>query len=300
MPLQNIKASKKGHLPPGRTINTLTLDNQSHSEEVTNESDDETAESSEEIDEWFEEDYEVDLLAIAMVNPVEEEEEEITPKRDEPAASANPTQTGSSEVKISNKWFTFDDITPSRYTERLNKFGAWIETTMANPNLLSRQVLADFINRMTENLREWVNNLSEYERMQLINSTSSQFLGILHQELLGDITIIQKRNSQEYFEMKCCSLNRKDLEKHYKRMAAKYYPLGGNNNSPLKQVFMASLSDELQLELQWMMMTLCKEVAATTIGEIYLLALAALDKLCEQQQMFKWLNQNSSKLRSMQ
>ncbi|QHO48460.1 polyprotein [Arachis hypogaea] len=97
--------------------------------------------------------------------------------------------------------------------------------------------------------------------------------------------------------MKCCSLNRKDLEKHYKKMAAKYYPLGGNNNPSLKQVFIASLPDELQPELHRMMMALRKEVATTTIGEIYQLALAALDKLCEQQQMFKQLSKNSSKLK---
>ncbi|QHN88716.1 polyprotein [Arachis hypogaea] len=97
--------------------------------------------------------------------------------------------------------------------------------------------------------------------------------------------------------MKCCSLNRKVLERHYKKMVAKYYSLGGNNNPPLKQVIMAFLSDELQPELQWMMMALRKEVATTTIGEIYQLALAALDKLCEQQQMFKQLNKNSGKLK---
>ncbi|QHO48456.1 polyprotein [Arachis hypogaea] len=265
---------------------------------INEESEEETTETSEETDDWSEEDYKADLSAIAMVNPVEEEEEEgITSERDEPTTSSSRTQTGSFEVKTSNKWFTFDDIQPARYRERLNEFSAWIETTMANPNLTSSQVLADFINWMTGNLREWVNNLSEYERLQLINGTSSQFLGIIHQEFLGDITIIQKRNSQEYFEMKCCSLNRKDLEKHYKKMAAKYYPLGGNNNPPLKQVFIASLPDELQPELHRMMMALRKEVATTTIGEIYQLALAALDKLCEQQQMFKQLSKNSSKLK---
>ncbi|QHO08450.1 polyprotein [Arachis hypogaea] len=136
---------------------------------------------------------------------------------------------------------------------------------------------------MTGNFREWINNFSEYERLQLINSTSPQFLGVLHQEFVGDIIIIQKRNSQEYFEMKCCSLNKKDLEKHYKRMAAKYYPLGENSNPPLKQVFMTSLPNELQPKLQQMMMTLRKEVTTTTIGEIYQLALAASDKICEQQ-----------------
>ncbi|KAL4294218.1 hypothetical protein AHAS_Ahas18G0206100 [Arachis hypogaea] len=194
------KGIKEGSPAPGRSIYTLTLDNQSHSEEITEESEDETTETNEEVDEGSEENYEADLSAIAMVNPVEEEEEEITSKRDEPEASACHTHTGSAEVKTSNKWFTFDDIPPARYGERLNEFSAWIETTMANPNLTSRQVLADFINRMIGNLGEWVNNLSEYERLRLINGTSSQFLGIIHQEFLGDITIIQKRNSQEYFE----------------------------------------------------------------------------------------------------
>ncbi|QHO48513.1 polyprotein [Arachis hypogaea] len=242
------KGIKEGSPAPGRSINMISLDNQAHSTEINEESEEETTETSEETDDWSEEDYKADLSAIAMVNPVEEEEEEgITSERDEPTASSSRTQTGSFEVKTSNKWFTFDDIQPAR--------------------------------------------------LQLINGTSSQFLGIIHQEFLGDITIIQKRNSQEYFEMKCCSLNRKDLEKHYKKMAAKYYPLGGNNNPPLKQVFIASLPDELQPELHRMMMALRKEVATTTIGEIYQLALAALDKLCEQQQMFKQLSKNSSKLK---
>ncbi|QHO56831.1 polyprotein [Arachis hypogaea] len=290
------KGIKKGSPTPRRSINTLTLGNQSPEEETTEVSED-TTETGEETDKWSEEDYEADLSAIAMVNPVEEEEEEVTFESDEPTTSASHTRTESFEVKTSNKWFTFDDIPPARYRERLNEFSAWIETTMANPNLSSRQVLADFINRMTCNLREWVNNLFEYERLQLINGTSSQFLGIIHQEFLGDISIIQKRNSQEYFEMKCCSLNRKNLERHYKRMAAKYYHLGRNNNPPLKQVFMASLPDELQPELQRMMMTLRKEVATTIIGEIYQLALAILDKLCEQQQMFKQLKKNSGKLK---
>nr|XP_025702627.1 uncharacterized protein LOC112803345 [Arachis hypogaea] len=291
------KSIKEESPAPGRSINMISLDNQAHNTETNEESEEETTETSEGTDDWSEEDYKADLSAIAMVNPVEEEEEEITSERDEPTTSSSRTQTGSFEVKTSNKWFTFDDIPPARYRERLNEFNAWIETTMANPNLTSSQVLADFINRMIGNLQEWVNNLSEYERLQLINGTSSQFLGIIHQEFLGDITIIQKRNSQEYFEMKCCSLNRKDLKKHYKKMAAKYYPLGGNNNPPLKQVFIASLPDELQPELHRMMMALRKEVATTTIKEIYQLALAALDKLCEQQQMFKQLSKNSSKLK---
>ncbi|QHO22949.1 polyprotein [Arachis hypogaea] len=80
---------QEGSPAPGRSIYTLTLDTQSPSEEITEESEDETTETSEQEDEESEGDYEADLSAIAMVNPVEEEEEEITSERDEPETSAN-------------------------------------------------------------------------------------------------------------------------------------------------------------------------------------------------------------------
>ncbi|MED6200389.1 hypothetical protein PIB30_084569 [Stylosanthes scabra] len=192
-----------------------------------------------------------------------------------------------SQPRSGNFYFTFDDLPPYRYGERLNDFVAWIDTRMAVPGMTLSQVLSEFITRMTGNLREWINGFSEYERLQLINGSSAQFLGVLHREFLVVISIIQKGNSQEYFEMKCCSLKRKDLETHYKKMVAKYYSLGGNSNPLLRQVFMASLLEELQPEIQKMMVVLRKEIPTTTLGEIYQLALAALDKLCEQQYMFK-------------
>ncbi|QHN76406.1 Polyprotein [Arachis hypogaea] len=133
-----------------------------------------------------------------------------------------------------------------------------IDTRMAAPNTCIQQVLFEFVTRMTGNLREWINTLSEYERLQLINGSAVQ----------------------------------KDLEAHYKKMAAKYYPLRGQSNPLLKQVFLASLPEELQPEIQRMMVTLRKEIS-TTLGKIYQLALAALDKLCEQQQMIKQLTKNS-------
>ncbi|QHO48515.1 polyprotein [Arachis hypogaea] len=105
------KGIKEGSPAPGRSINMISLDNQAHSTEINEESKEETTETSEETDDWSEEDYKADLSATAMVNPVEEEEEEgITSERDEPTASSSRTQTGSFEVKTSNKWFTFDDI----------------------------------------------------------------------------------------------------------------------------------------------------------------------------------------------
>ncbi|MED6154190.1 hypothetical protein PIB30_109820, partial [Stylosanthes scabra] len=49
--------------------------------------------------------------------------------------------------------------------------------------------------------------------------------------------------------------------------------------------------------MQRMMVALRKEVPTTSIGEIYQIALAALDKLCETQNMFKQLQKRSQKLK---
>ncbi|RYQ98844.1 hypothetical protein Ahy_B07g086663 [Arachis hypogaea] len=80
------KGIKEGSPAPGRSIYTLTLDTQSPSGEITEESEDETTETSEQEDEESEGDYEADLSAIAMVNPDSDSEEnsseeDLPPKR---------------------------------------------------------------------------------------------------------------------------------------------------------------------------------------------------------------------------
>ncbi|MED6163259.1 hypothetical protein PIB30_078198, partial [Stylosanthes scabra] len=287
-----IDKGEKEEKASDRTINFMAQ-NDSTSEE------DSSADYSEETSE---EDHIVDVSAIAMVNPAGEDSDEGHVTDDEDHRQPRQTTPSlpppdSSSSKSGNFYFTFDDIDPDKYRQRLNDFGAWIDTRMTIPGMTLPQVHTEFITRMTGNLREWMNGFSEYERMGLVNGTSENFLGLIHKEFLGDITIIQKRNSQEYYEMKCCSLNRRDLKIHYKRMINKYYSLGGNTNPPLKHVFVASLPDELQPEMQRMMVALRKEVPTTSLGEIYQIALAALDKLCETQNMFKQLQRRSQKLK---
>ncbi|MED6136122.1 hypothetical protein PIB30_053155 [Stylosanthes scabra] len=204
-----------------RTINFMAQ-NDSTSEE------DSSADYSEETSE---EDHIADVSAIAMVNPAGEDSDEGHVTDDEDHRQPRQTTPSlpppdSSSSKSGNFYFTFDDIDPDKYRQRLNDFGAWIDTRMTIPGMTLPQVHTEFITRMTGNLREWMNGFSEYERMGLVNGTSENFLGLIHKGFLGDITIIQKRNSQEYYEMKCCSLNRRHLKIHYKRMINKYYSLG--------------------------------------------------------------------------
>ncbi|MED6178183.1 hypothetical protein PIB30_105176 [Stylosanthes scabra] len=202
-----IDKGEKEEKSSDRTIN-FTAQNDSTFEEDS---------STDYSEETSEEDHIADISAIAMVNPAGEDSDEGHVTDDEDHRQPRQTTPSlpspdSSSSKSGNFYFTFDDIDPDNYRQRLNDFGAWKDTRMTIPGMTLPQVHTEFITRMTGNLREWMNGFSEYERMGLVNGTSENFLGLIHKEFLRDITIIQKRNSQEYYEMKCCSLNRRDLK----------------------------------------------------------------------------------------
>ena len=69
-------------------------------------------------------------------------------------------------------------------------------------------------------------------------------LGLLYEQFIGEVPA-NELTQKEYFQMKCCSLQQKDLDYHYKRMSALFYKLNGFNDPTLKHVFVASLPKEL-------------------------------------------------------
>ncbi|GKC18952.1 putative zinc finger, CCHC-type containing protein [Tanacetum coccineum] len=50
---------------------------------------------------------------------------------------------------------------------------------------------------------------------------------------------------EEFLKMKCCSFQKKDLEKHYDRMSQRFYCLNRVDNVNLKQVFLNSFPESL-------------------------------------------------------
>ncbi|KAL5746032.1 hypothetical protein ACOSP7_027178 [Xanthoceras sorbifolium] len=69
--------------------------------------------------------------------------------------------------------------------------------------------------------------------------------------------------------MKCCSLKRKDLNFHFKKMSHKYYMLNGLNDETLRQVYINSLPDELQAEIHRHMASTRRDLRNTSLGEIH-------------------------------
>ncbi|KAH9671291.1 hypothetical protein KPL70_017315 [Citrus sinensis] len=90
-----------------------------------------------------------------------------------------------------------------------------------------------------------------YRQLQFVDLPEvSSALAVLHDQLLGDPAAVFEAACRDYLNMKCCSLNAKDLDFHYKRMSLLFYKLNGFNEPTLKYVFLASLLKELQPDIQ--------------------------------------------------
>ena len=80
--------------------------------------------------------------------------------------------------------------------------------------------------------------------------------------------------------MKCCSFERKDLEKHIDRMSRRYCSFNGMDDVNDKHTFLNSLPKPLGDETLHMMNLQRITLQQASLGEIYQHVLIALEKLC--------------------
>ncbi|KAF3452105.1 hypothetical protein FNV43_RR08202 [Rhamnella rubrinervis] len=140
----------------------------------------------------------------------------------------------------------------------------------------------------TGTLRDWFQSLGEYQQLQLLRTTNPQvMLGAIYSEFFGDHVQILPQVRKEFFNRKCCSLSKKDLNKHYEVMPPLYYLLNGIDEPNIKQVFISSLPNEILSEVQNSIDTTKKDLKNITIGQIHHMALTAVDKQCERQEVMK-------------
>ncbi|KAH9686217.1 hypothetical protein KPL70_014291 [Citrus sinensis] len=234
---------------------------------------------------------------VDIPSEVEEEMPESSTTNQPPPAQA---QTSPPNQKSSNgPWFTFDDIPSHKWRDRLNEMSAWIDLQMLRPGATTQSVLKEFAIRFTGVLRDWFDSLGRYCQLQFADLPEvSSALTVLHDQFLGDPSAVFEAARRDYLNMKCCSLNAKDLDFHYKRMSLLFYKLNGFNEPTLKHVFLASLPDELQLDIQRQLTASNLSLDNISLGKIFQLAKTCLDKLCEHKQFFKELLKDKEPFRS--
>ncbi|KAH9680125.1 hypothetical protein KPL71_026425 [Citrus sinensis] len=232
---------------------------------------------------------------VDIPSEVEDEMHESSATNHPPSAQTNP----SSQKSSNGPWFTFDDLPSHKWRDRLNEMSAWIDLQMLRTGATTQSVLREFATCFTGALRDWFDSLGQYHQLQFVDLPEvSSALAVLHDQFLGDPSAVFEAARRDYLNMKCCSLNAKDLDFHYKRMSLLFYKLNGFNEPTLKHVFLASLPDELQPDIQRQLTASNLSLDNISLGKVFQLAKTCLEKLCEQKQFFKELLKDKEPFRS--
>ncbi|KAH9668412.1 hypothetical protein KPL70_021409 [Citrus sinensis] len=182
---------------------------------------------------------------VDIPSEVEEEMLESSTTTQPPPTQA---QTSPPSQKSSNgPWFTFDDLPSHKWRDHLNEMSAWIDLQMLRPRATTQPVLREFATRFMGALRDWFDSLGNYRQLQFVQLPEvSSALTVIHDQFLGDPSAVFEVARRDYLNMKCCSLNAKDLDFHYKWMSLLFYKLNGFNEPTLKhkQFFKELLKDK--------------------------------------------------------
>lgn len=122
---------------------------------------------------------------------------------------------------------------------------------MIKSSAIVQSSLREFKSRFFGPLRDWSESLGLYLQLELIQIHKVlTALGLIYEQFIRETTAAQKLAKRDYLQMKCCSLQMKDLDFNYKRMSTLYYKLNGFNDHTLKHVSIASRIKELQSKIQ--------------------------------------------------
>ncbi|KAM7473486.1 hypothetical protein LguiB_020729 [Lonicera macranthoides] len=185
----------------------------------------------------------------------------------------------------SHQVFTFEDTPPEKWCELMISWNAWLHSDRQFYNLPT--VLLRFITQMEGRLREWYESLSEYRQLQLQQSPSiDAFVSLIYPQFLGHLGRASTIAREEFVQMKCCSLKKKDLMKHYNRMSQRYFLIGGIDDDNIRQIFLNSFLETLVTEVNKLLKLQKQTIHDVTIAQIYDYINDAVDSLCNQKKFF--------------
>nr|GEX05136.1 putative reverse transcriptase domain-containing protein [Tanacetum cinerariifolium] len=196
--------------------------------------------------------------STVQFNAEEYKEHQENPNQD------TPIEFLKSDIK---QYFTFDDLTPSKWHERRIKMLTWCTAKLQYYTI--DVVIKRFLTRFQGRLRDWYHSLGEYRQLQIQQSISLEaFMSIIYSEFIGGLWEHTSHAREEFLKMKCCSFQKKDLEKYYDRMSQRFYCLNGVDDVNLKQVFLNSFPESLGNEAYQDLEARNVTIAQTILGEL--------------------------------
>ena len=67
----------------------------------------------------------------------------------------------------------------------------------------------------------------------------------LYVKFCGQDAQVTERIHTKFFKLKCCSMDKRYSEQHYKRMTQRFYQIGGIDDPNLKRAFLSSILEPL-------------------------------------------------------
>ncbi|KAK1382554.1 hypothetical protein POM88_020289 [Heracleum sosnowskyi] len=252
-----------------------------------------------------EEDSESDSMSLEILMAGQDNQEADEPTVEEkedffPQDHQEPEQPKSSLFQNDPaQGFSFDNISPSKWRDKIYKMHAWCTSELLQPKATMPSVADKFVARFHGRLRQWWIALGAYRQMMIKQSPSVDALIMyVHNEFLGAWDHYTNQAREEYLSMRCCSYKRKDLETHYERMSKRFYAINGIDDVNLKQTFINSLPEPLGNETSRLLQIKNLQINSTSIGELYQHVLLALEKLCNQKKFLKQIEEQSKNLGS--
>ncbi|KAL4385202.1 hypothetical protein GQ457_15G008620 [Hibiscus cannabinus] len=128
-----------------------------------------------------------------------------------PSTSAPPPF----QINSGKHIFTLDDIPSTRWPQRFQEFHAWMDTQKLTRES-NYEILTEFVFMFTGTLRDWWNSLSQPDQVVfLTRQYFSEIMQVLQTFFLGNQEDIKTLKRKEFFKRKCCSSEKKDLQRHF-------------------------------------------------------------------------------------
>ncbi|KAJ0106217.1 hypothetical protein Patl1_18553 [Pistacia atlantica] len=197
----------------------------------------------------------------------------------------------------SGPWFNLDDHHPSKWRMKIHEIYTRAQTELIKPNATLLAVFEAIVARFMGILKQWWNNLGPYRQRQVIEVQSpEQFIGFILKEFIGDSQNRIDQLREEFFKLKCCSFDRKDLQTHFQRASLRFYEIGGPDDPNIKQAYLSSIPDSLSQETQRLIEQHGLTLASVTFGHLGQLIEKALQGLCNKWNFMHQFKQTGQKI----
>ncbi|KAK8480289.1 hypothetical protein V6N11_057059 [Hibiscus sabdariffa] len=224
-----------------------------------------------------------DMIMVTTSNQPEVKTE--NPDDTEPMDTATPATTTTFSATGAKYIFTLDDIPVSKWAQRFQEFHSWMETQKLTRES-NYEILTEFVSRFTGVLRDWWRTIPPGDQMQfLVQQDFAAVIRAMHTHFLGNPDDVKTLQRKEFFKRKCCSFERKDLEKYFNAMIKLFFKLGAYQS--LKQVILASILELLQNAVDRNLQQRRRNILQLTVGEIQQETFIALEELCDRKKIIK-------------